>query len=164
VLGKHILKAAEKTELVITFATANAPGPFEKIVTIDVEGPEKRQYEVIMTGSVKEAPGAKISMATRRIAVGKLKVGEQRKQVIKVTNSGELPLVIQGVSVVKGEGPIKVAAEGVPMDIKGGQTAEIELIVTGLKAGEFSERVSIESNAKNAPKTGYIIQLTGKIE
>jgi hypothetical protein len=163
VLGKHILQAAEKTELTITFATANAPGPFEKIVTIDVERPEKRQYEVIMTGRVKEAPGAKISMASRKIEVGNLKAGEQRKQVIKVTNTGELPLVIQRVSV-KGEGRIKVAAEGLPIDIKGGQTAEIELRVTGIKAGEFIERVSIESNAKNAPKTGYIMQLTGKIE
>jgi uncharacterized membrane protein len=163
VLGKHTLKPGEKTQLKVTFATANAPGPFEKIVSIDIEAPEQKQYEVIMTGTVKEAPGAKIAMTSRKVDIGVVKQGEAKKQKISVKNIGELPLTISKISV-KGGASIAVSVEAIPVTIKGGQAADVELAITPAKSGAFSERVTVESNAKNAPKTGFVIQVTGKAE
>ncbi len=162
-LGKHTLKPGEKTQLKVTFATANAPGPFEKIVSIDIESPEKKQYEVIMTGSVKEAPGAKIAMASRKVDVGVVKQGEAKKQRVSVKNIGELPLKITKISVKNGAN-IAVVVDALPLTIEGKQAADVELTITPLKSGAFSERATIESNAKNAPKTGFVIQVTGKAE
>lgn len=162
-LGKHTLKPGEKTELQVTFATANSPGLFEKIVTIDVEAPEQKQYEVVMIGNVKEAPGAKIAMTSRKVELGTIKQGEPKKQKISVNNPGELPLTIQKANVKSGAG-IMVSVEALPVTIAGGQAADVELAVTALKVGAFNERVIIESNAKNAPKTGFVIQVSGKAE
>ena len=162
-LGKHTLKPGEKTQLKVTFATENAPGPFEKIVSIDIEAPEKKLYEVFMTGSVKEAPGAKIAMASRKVDIGVVKQGEAKKQMVSVKNIGELPLTINKFSVKIGAN-ISVSVDALPVTIEGKQAADVELAITPAKAGAFSERVTIESNAKNAPKTGFVIQVTGKAE
>ena len=162
-LGKHTLKPGEKTDLKVSFATINAPGPFEKIVTIDINAPETKQYEVIMIGTVKEAPGAKINMTSRKVDAGVIRQGETRKTKIAIKNTGELPLIIKAVSAKGGTG-ISVAGNSLPVAIPGGQTSEIELAVSVSKPGVFTERVFIESNAKNVPKTGYVIQVTGKAE
>jgi hypothetical protein len=163
VLGKHTLKQGEKTELKITFATINAPGPFEKIVTIDIETPEKKQYEVVMTGNVREAPGAKITMASRKVDLGVARLGEAKKQKISVRNPGELPLTIYKVSVKSGAA-VSVGIEVLPATIAAGMTADVELAVTPVKSGAFTERIVIESNAKNAPKTGFVMQVIGTAE
>jgi len=163
VLGKHTLKPGEKTELKVTFVTINAPGPFEKIVTIDIDAPEKKQYEVIMTGTVKEAPGPKISILPRRSDLGILKLGEKKKQKIAVTNPGERPLTITAAKTKSGAS-IAVVADTLPATIAAGQTANVELTIEAGKQGAFSERILVESNAKNAPKTGFVILINGKIE
>jgi len=163
VLGKHTLKPGEKTELKVTFATINSPGLFEKIVTIDVDTPEIKQYEVIMTGNVKEALGAKISMKSRKVDLGVVRSGETKKQKILVNNPGELPLTIQQVSVKNGAA-VALVVNSLPVVIAGGQSVEIELAITLGKPGGFSERVIIESNAKNVPKTGFVFQIIGKTE
>jgi hypothetical protein len=163
VLGKHTLKPGEKTELIVTFATINSPGPFEKIVTIDIDSPEKRQYEVIMTGNVKEAPGAKIAMTSRKVEFGIFKHGETKKQNISVKNIGDRPLMINS-TIIKSGTSLTVVAKTLPITIAAGQTAEVEIAITAGTPGAFTERVLIESNAKNAPKTGFVIQVTGKAE
>lgn len=162
-LGQHTLKPGEKTELKTVFATINAPGPFEKITTLQTDASGQEQIEVIMTGTVKEAPGPKISVLPRRIDLGVVKPGETKKQKIAVTNPGELPLTITAVGTKKGAGVIAVA-ESLPVTIAAGQKTDLELVITAGRQGAFNERIMIESNAKNAPKTGYVIFVTGKTE
>jgi hypothetical protein len=116
-----------------------------------------------MTGTVKEAPGPKISITLRRINLDILKPGEKKKQIIAVTNPGELPLTITAVSVKKDAG-ITVSATSLPVTIAAGQKADLELTVTTVGQGAFNERVTIESNAKNAPKNGFTIFVSGKTE
>ncbi len=162
-LGKHTLKPGEKTELKVTFVTINAPGPFEKIVTIDIDAPEKKQYEVVMTGTVKEAPGPKIAVSPRRTDLGNIKSGEMKTQIIAVTNPGERPLTITAAKTKSGAG-VDVIAKTLPVTIAAGQTVDVELSIKAGGQGAFSERILIESNAKNAPKTGFVILVNGKIE
>jgi len=163
VLGKHTLKPGEKTELKAVFTTKNAPGPFEKITTLQTDAPGQEQIELVMAGTVKEAPGPKISVSPRRADLGILKPGEKKKQVISVTNPGELPLTITAASTKRGAGVIVVAGS-LPVTIAAGQTATVELAITAGRQGAFNERVLIESNAKNAPKTGFVILVNGKTE
>ena len=162
-LGKHALRPGEKTELEVTFPTINAPGPFEKIVTIYIDVPEKKQYEVIMTGNVKEAAGAKIAVTSRKVELGDIKQGETKKQNILVKNPGELPLIIYKASTKVGSS-VSVSVNALPVTIAGGQTADVELSIVVSKQGTFAERIFIESNAKNATKSGFVIQVSGKAE
>jgi hypothetical protein len=163
VLGKHTLKPGEKTELKATFATKNLPGPFEKIITIETDIPGQQQIELFMTGTVKEAPGPKIAATPRKIDLGVLKPGEKKKQILTVTNPGALPLTITAVGTKKGAS-VDVSAGSLPLTIAAGQKADVELVVSTEKQGAFNERIMIESNAKDAPKTGYIIFVNGKTE
>jgi hypothetical protein len=116
-----------------------------------------------MTGTVKEAPGPKIAITPRKTDLGILKPGEKKKQIIAVTNPGELPLTITAVSTKKGAGVIAVA-ESLPVTITAGQKADLELAITAGRQGAFNERIMIESNAKNAPKSGFVIFVNGKTE
>jgi len=162
VLGKHTLKPGEKTELKAVFDTKNAPGPFEKITTLQTDVPGQAEIELVMTGTVREAPGPKIAVAPRRLDFGVLKINEKKKRTVTVTNPGERPLAVTAVGVKQGS-PVGVSAV-LPVAVAAGQKADIELIVTVSQPGPFSERVAIESNAKNAPKTGFVILVTGKAE
>lgn len=162
-LVKHTLKPGEKTELKTVFDTKNAPGPFEKITTLQTDVPGREQIELVMTGTVKEAPGPKIAVTPRRADLGILKSGEKKKQIITVTNTGELPLTVTAVGAKKGAA-VTVIAASLPLTIAPGKTAEAELLVTPGRLGPFNERIMIESNAKNAPKTGFVIFAAGKTE
>lgn len=162
-LGKHTLKPGEKTELKAVFTTKNGPGPFEKITTLQTDAPGQEQIELVMTGKVKEAPGPKIAVTPRRKDLGIFKPGEKKKQIITVTNPGELPLTITAASAKKGSGVI-VVAESLPVTVAAGQTADVELAITAGRQGAFNERIFIESNAKNAPKTGFVILVNGRTE
>lgn len=162
-LGKHTLKPGEKTELKVIFDTINAPGQFEKIVTIDIDSPEKKQYEVVMTGTVKEVPGPKISILQRRFDLGLFKPGEQKKQKFTVTNPGERPLTVTAAKTKSGA-IVEVVAGTLPTTIAAGQAVAVELTIKASGKGVFSERILIESDAKNAPKTGFVVVVNGKIE
>lgn len=159
-LVKYTLKPGEKTELKTTFATKNLPGPFEKIVTIETDIPGQEQIKLFMTGTVKEAPGAKIAVAPRKTDLGTLKSGEKKEQTIAVTNPGELPLTITGVSTKEGSA-VSVSGENLPLTVAAGEKADLKLIVSANRQEVFKERVMIESNAKNAPKSGYVIFVKG---
>lgn len=162
-LGKHTLKPGEKTELKAVFNTKDAPGPFEKITTIQTDASGQEQIDLFMVGTVKEAPGPKITILPRRIDLGILKPGESKAQVISATNPGELPLKITGITTKKGS-PVSVATGSLPLTVAAGQKTDVELTVLVGKSGPFNERIAIESNAKNAPKTGFVILVTGKVE
>ena len=116
-----------------------------------------------MTGTVKEAPGPKIAVNPRKVSLGVLQPNEKKKQIIAVTNPGALPLTITAVNTKKDAGVI-VSAELLPLTVAAGQKADLELVITTEKQGAFNERIMIESDAKNAPKSGFVIFVNGKTE
>lgn len=162
-LGQHTLPPGEKTELKAVFDTKNAPGPFEKITTLQTDAPGQEQIELVMTGTVKEALGPKIAVLPRRTDLGVVKAGEAKQVKITVNNPGELPLAITAVKARPGTG-VTVAAGALPARVAAGQKVELMLTISAGRPGTFTERISLESNAKNAPKSGFVILVSGRVD
>jgi hypothetical protein len=157
-LGKHTLAPKEKTFLRITFNTEGSPGPFRKTLTISTDIPEQEETEITVEGTVKEAPAAKIQVTPRRIDLGKIKPPYSVKQGLVIANTGTLPLVIKRI-YAKGSGAVYFCGsrEG-DMVIQPGRTRKIEVEIVADKPSEqVRELITIESNAKNAPKGGYVV-------
>ena len=103
-LGKHTLNPGEKTELKAVFETAGRPGPFRKTVTLSTDIPGQEEIEAfVMTGTVKEAPSAKIQVEPRRVVLEKVESGTVRAQTFSVKNTGTIPLVITRIYSQKGQ-------------------------------------------------------------
>ncbi len=162
-LGKRAIDPGDKTEMKVIFKTDGAPGPFHKKIVMTTNAAGQEEIRLSMTGSVKEAPGAKMQVSPRKADFGTVKTGMATKLQYTVTNAGALPLVItkiyaQGNSQVFFDGTTK------EMVIEPGKAEVITLEITPQKTGPFSDRIVIVSNAKNASKGGYIVLATGQVE
>lgn len=155
-LGKHALRPGEKTDLRVKFDTDGRPGPFEKKVTIITGGAQPAEIEAFtIRGTVKEAPAAKIAANPRKIL---LEPGEARNQAVSLTNEGSLPLTISKIRSRDGGTVYFDGAKEGPMVIEPGQTKTVELSLKAETAdGRSQDYVVIESNARNAGKTGYLL-------
>jgi hypothetical protein len=156
-LGKHTLNPDEKTELKVVFETEGRPGPFEKKVIFSTNLPGLETVEVFhIKGMVREAPAAKIRVEPRKISLQGIEASEGKKQIVAGTNEGSLPLTI--VRIQSRDGSI-VYFDGKKQGnivIESNQTKSIELQFAG-KKNQSQEYILIESNAKNAGKTGYFL-------
>ena len=143
----------------MVFDTQGNPGPFRKTATITTDVPGQEETEVTITGTVKEAPGAKIQVSPRRIVADAAGLPGGKKQAITVVNKGALPLVIvriysQGGGAVYFDG----RKEGdIVVEPGGARKIEIDLGAGDRTGRPSQELIAIESNARNAPKTGYVI-------
>ncbi len=162
-LGKRALNPGEKTEMKVTFNTAGAPGPFRKRITMTTNAPGQEEIQLSMTGNVREAPGAKIQVNPRKGDFGTVQAGSTARLQYTVTNTGTLPLFLKRVFSQESK-HIYSDWTAVEMVIDPGQSAVITIEITPQKPGVYSERLVIVSNAKNAPKSGYIILGTGRVE
>ena len=54
--------------------------------------------------------------------------------------------------------------DALPAQIAAGQKAELMLIISIGRPGTFTERISLQSNAKNAPKSGFVLMVSGRAE
>ena len=147
----------------VTFNTTGAPGPFHKKITITTNLPDQVEIRLDMTGTVREAPGAKVQVNPRKADFGSVKSGEAAKLQYTVTNTGTLPLVIKKIY---SQGDNQVLFDGTTreMVVEAGKSETIILKIHPQKSGSFSDRIIIISNAKNAPKSGYIVLGTGQVE
>jgi uncharacterized membrane protein len=164
VLGKHTLKPGEKTGLKITYNTTGRPGVFRKDIDIETDAQGQEEMHLTMQGTVKETPGAKIQVTPRKLDLGTIKTGESQDFTITVRNTGELPLDINKIS---GQGSGHVYFEGLKggdIVIESGKSEAVVLTVKPVQTGQFADRVAIQSNAKNAPKGGFIIMVNGTAE
>ena len=157
-LGKHTLAPKEKTSLTITFDTKDSPGPFRKTATISTDIPGRQEMKVTIEGTVREAPAPKIQVKPRRVDLGAVQRGSILKQELAITNTGSLPLVIKRVYLKESGTAFFDAAGGGDMVIEPAATRTLEVAIRADKTGAPSEEfILIESNAKNAPKGGYVI-------
>lgn len=163
-LGKQTLKPREKTTLKIIYSTADRPGIFRKNITIetDITGQEEVEFEV--SGTVKEAPGAKIQVTPRKVDAGSIKTGSRKKLTLSVNNNGALPLIIRKIFEKGGEAVYFDGAKKGDIVIEAGKTRQLEIDYNRVKSGQFTDVVLIDSNAKNAPKGGFAFMITGKSE
>jgi hypothetical protein len=114
----------------------------------------------MMKGTVKEAPGAKISVAPRRVVLQGNELSVGKKQAFSVTNEGSLPLVITGIKSKDGKTVYYDSAKDGNISIEAAQTKSIELQLKGKSEGTAEyEDILIESNAANAGKTGLFLRI-----
>lgn len=163
-LGKHTVNPGEKAELKVIFHTTGHPGPFQKniVITTDVAGQE--EIELSMTGTVKEAPGAKIQVNPRKADFGAVKAGSAAKLHYTVTNTGTIPLLINKIHSPESGQVYFDGSATKEIAVDPGKSKAITIEINPRQPGSFMERIVIVSNAKNAPKGGYIIMATGRVE
>jgi hypothetical protein len=160
VLGKHTLDAKEMTSLRIVYDTKGLPGPFRKVVTISTDIPGQKEVNVTMEGTVREVPGAKMAVTPRKIVLGTMKLGSLNRQEFSIANTGTLPLVIQKIHLKGGATTYFDSSKGESMVIEPGSTKILELdIKIDAAAGQHQDLIVIESNAKNAPGSGYVVMV-----
>jgi hypothetical protein len=164
VLGKHRLEPKEKTELKVTYTTEGSPGIFQKKVTFYTDIPGFEKIDIFrIKGEVLEAPGAKISVKPRRIVIEGMEPGALKTESIAVTNGGSLPLVIESIRSEDGKTVYFDGAKEGNLVIDPAQQVTVELQLAAGKGSEGGrELIIIDSNAKNAGKSGYFLILQYK--
>ncbi len=158
-LGKHILEPNEKTQLKVNFDTEGRPGPFQKKVTFSTNIQGSENIEVFsISGTVKEAPAAKIVVKPRRIILEGPELSAGKKQALSVTNNGSLPLTITRIYSKDGKAIYFDGTTDGVIVIESGQTDIIEIELAAARSeGQPQDYILIDSNAKNAGKTGYFL-------
>ena len=116
-----------------------------------------------MTGTVKEAPSAKIQVNPRRVVLEKTEPGMVQNQVFSVKNTGTVPLIItkiyakkSGVLYFDGTqegnviiGPDRIKRIELPLKAESNEDGPGEMIV-------------IVCNARNALKGNYILMVLSR--
>jgi hypothetical protein len=158
-LGKHTLAPNEKTELKVTYRTAGMPGFFQKRVILTTNVPGQENIEIFMIkGEVQEAPGAKISVKPRRVTLEGTDRVNGRKQAFSITNEGSLPLVIDRIHSKDDKTVYFDGTKEGNIVVEPAQTKTIELQLQGNDEEKpEQEYILIDSNAKNAGKSGYFL-------
>ena len=160
-LGKRTLAAGEKTELQVTYLTQGRPGQFDKKVIFSTNIPGEEKIEIFgLTGDVREAPGAKIAVAPRRVTVEGADVDKGKKQVFSVKNEGTLPLVIKNMRSKDEKNVYFDGAKSGDITVEPGKEQDIELQLKGRSdVNANSELILIESNAINAGSSGLFLMI-----
>jgi len=161
VLGKHTLAAGEKTELQVTYLTQGRPGPFDKKVIFSTDIPGEEKIEIFsLSGDVREAPGAKIAVAPRRVTMEGDDRNAGKKQAFSVKNEGSLPLIITNMRSKDGKNVYFDGAKDGNITVDPGKEGNIELQLMGRSGvNSDSELILIESNAVNAGESGLLLMI-----
>lgn len=127
-------------------------------MTISTDIPGRQEMKVTIEGTVREAPAPKIQVKPRRVDFGTAQRGSVLRQGFAITNTGSLPLVIKRIYLKESGTAFFDAARGGDMVIKPATTRTLEVAIRADKTGARCEEfILIESNAKNAPKGGYVM-------
>ena len=160
-LGKHTLASGEKTELKVTYLTQGRPGPFDKNVYFSTSVPGEEKIEIFrLSGDVREAPGAKIVMAPRRVMIEGDELTSGKKQVFSVKNEGALPLVIKSMRSKDEKNVYFDGTKDGDITVEPGKEMDVEIQLKGRNdVGSNSELILIESNAINAGESGLFLMI-----
>ena len=163
-LGKHALMAGEKTELRVIYLTQGRPGPFDKKIIFSTNIPGEEKIEIFkMTGDVREAPGAKITVAPRRVVIEGNDLDTGKKQVFSVKNEGSLPLIIKNMRSKDGKNVYYDGAKDGDITIGPGKELDVELqLKRKADVNSDSELILVESNAVNAGSSGLFLMIQYK--
>ena len=160
-LGKHTLAAGEKTELEVTYLTQGRPGPFDKKITFSTNIPGEEKIDIFrISGDVREAPGAKIVVAPRRVVIEGAELNTGKTQIFSVKNEGVLPLVIRSMKSKDGENVYFDGEVNGVITVEPGNDLDVELQLKG-KSYVDSDRelILIDSNAVNAGESGLFLMI-----
>jgi len=165
-LGKHTLNPGEKTQLKVVFETAGRPGVFRKTVTLSTDIPGQEDFEAfVMTGTVKEAPSAKIQVDPRKVMLERGEPGTIRTQTFFVKNNGTIPLVITKIYSQKSNMIYFDGTKEGNMVIDPDQIKKINLqLKMGSSEKDPEGMIVIVCNARNALKGNYMIMIQSAVK
>ena len=160
-LGKHTLAAGEKTELDVVYLTQGRPGPFDKKITFSTNIPGEEKIDIFsFIGDVREAPGAKIAVAPRRIVIEGDELGTGKKQVFSVKNEGALPLIIKSMRSKDGNNVYYDGEKSGYITVEPGKEHDVELQLKGkVHVDSDRELILVDSNAINAGDFGLFLMI-----
>ena len=93
-LGKHRLSPKEDAVLKIIYDTDGRPGPFEKRIYLITDSLVQPKLDITLKGEVLPAPAALIRVEPKKINIGFLQKGLQKRIDFKVSNEGNQSLEI----------------------------------------------------------------------
>ncbi len=144
----------------------NANGQVHRFINIKSNDPKTQTLSLGLTAVVNPKPAPDINLSAFNITNLQMPKGGKETRTIKVTNPGQMELVIDeitasaGVSVELGKVRVNPSQTVKPaLKLKPGESADMNLAISpATKAGNFQELVTIRSNAKRRPAITVIIQ------
>ena len=155
------MAAGEKTELEVTYLTEGRPGPFDKRITFTIDVPGEEKIDIFrISGDVREAPGAKIVVAPRRVVIEGDEINTGKTQVFSVKNEGTLPLVIRSMRSKDGGNVYYDGEKSGEITVEPGNERDVELQLKGKQdVGSDRELILIDSNAVNTGSSGLFLMI-----
>lgn len=156
----------ETARLDAVYDSHNANGQIHRFINVKSNDPATETVSLGLTAVVNPKPAPDINLSTFSIPNLQMAKGGKETRTIKVTNPGQMELVINeitaspGVSAEVGKLEVK-PAQTVKADIKlkPGESADMNLLISPKNiSGNFQELVTIRSNAKRRPAVTVIIQ------
>ena len=163
-LGKTTLQPHEKTTLFISYQTEGRPGPFLKNATLSTDIADQPEIEIDFVGTVKEAPGSKIQVTPRRTELGAMPATESKEVTVNVANIGVMPLHIKKIVARDGSAVYFNGAAKGDLTIAPGASVPVKFALKLNTPGAFTKVIVIDSDGRNAPKTGFSIMVVGEVK
>jgi hypothetical protein len=161
VLGKHRLSPKEDSVLKIIYDTDGRPGPFEKRIYLLTNSLVQPKLDITLKGVVLPAPAALIRVEPRKINIGFLQKGSQKKIDLKISNEGNQSLEV--TNVYSAAGRDLIIRNGDPLKrIPPKESIGLEISFQTIASGSFVEVLLIDSNARNALNGQYAVMVIGE--
>ena len=160
-LGKHRLSPKEDAVLKIIYDTDGRPGPFEKRIYLITDSLVQPKLDITLKGEVLPAPAALIRVEPRKIDIGYLQRGSEKKIAFKVSNEGNQSLEIKKVYSATGKSLFILKGEP-RKNIPPKEFTELEITFQPTTTGPFAEVLLIDSNARNALNGQYAVMVIGE--
>lgn len=156
----------ETARLDAVYDSHNANGQVHRFINVKSNDPATETVSLGLTAVVNPKPAPDINLSTFNIPNLQLAKGGKETRTIKVTNPGQMELVINeittssGVSAEIGKFEV-IPAQTVKVDIKlkPGESTDMNLLISPKNTtGNFQELVTIRSDAKRRPAVTVVIQ------
>ena len=100
---------------------------------------------------------ASLKASTTNMEFGDVEVGKKKTMTFSVTNSGLSTLEISSIKLTKNDA---FSVDKTNLTLKSGETSTITVTFAPTKAGEYKDRIAIQSNAADNPL--WVISLQGR--
>jgi len=160
------LAPGETSRLDAVYDSHNANGQIHRFINVKSNDPKMETLSLGLTAVVSPKPAPDINLSTFSVPNLQMSRGGKEKRTIKVTNPGQMALVIEEITASAGVtaeiGKLRVnPAQTVKtaITLKPGESADMDLVIAPtINAGNFQELVTIRSNSIRKPAVTVIIQ------
>jgi len=158
--AKNRLEPGGETTVEVNFNTSGRSGKQKKYVYVHSNDPEKEMLKLTITGEIKKKPAPRIAIRPGSWNLQSVKPDQVKRTTTAIMNTGEKPLEIKSITTTTGKLKAKILG---PTTVPPGGRVNLEVSYTpDFKAEHIRDRVVIESNATQRPKSYF--QLYGRVD